>query len=162
MIKYLCDYLFKTTSPFHWPGTAAQQGLGEPGFDPLWAALKAAWRAAWRDCGIPAARGSSCQISFHQLLTTHEIQMQMRVNEHMWGEVACNSCEMVRRKSYSRCSIPSGAEPALSSSRPAAATRRQTEDRGQLDGGTGTERWGANSEAFAQTLNSLAHTHRPW
>lgn len=62
---------------------------------------------------------------------------------------------------YLRCSIPSGAEPALSSSQPAPATHHQTTGREQPDGDTGMARQGADSDASEPTLSSPAPTHPP-
>lgn len=63
---------------------------------------------------------------------------------------------------YSRCRIPSGVEPALSSSQLAAATHHQTADQGQLDSDTGRATQGADNDASDRTLNSPAHTHPPY
>ena len=62
---------------------------------------------------------------------------------------------------YSRCSIPSAVEPALSSSQPAAATRHQTAGREPLGGDTGTARQGADSDASDLSPNNPAPTPPP-
>lgn len=72
-----------------------------------------------------------------------------------------NKCRSVKN-TYLRCSIPTGAEPAPSSSPPAAATRHQTTDPAQLGDDIGTVRRGEDSDGGELALNDPAHTHHPY
>lgn len=62
---------------------------------------------------------------------------------------------------YQRCSIPTGAEAAPSSSPPAAATHHQTAGPAQLGGDIGTVRRGEDSHAGDPTPTDPARTHHP-
>ncbi len=112
----------------YWPGTAGQLWAGAPCSGQVWAAWWAAWRAAWRDSGSLAAQGSSSLKSFHHLPVTQTIQSQCIRRDVCYYKLGLMHAN-IWIQLYLTCSIPIGAELALLSSQPAAATRHQTAGR---------------------------------